>query len=285
MKKRNHSYLFLGRAHQGVKVCLLLAGLGLTSLSANATSIFTETFNYPVEANLDGQNGGSGFSGAWTGGNSTIVGGIGGGGTSALQIGNESKRTLLSTFNTAGNSFYLSYVMNASNFSDGNYTGISLWQGEEEATDEEQMFLGIPWNAQKFGFDAHGGNGAADIKTVDFTPLANTSYLVTFGLLPSATTGKVDIKLWATSDLSVDANTLLSATPNASLIGSRNNFTFDNVRVNGNYAGALKLSGLSSATTGAEAMSVSVASVPEPSALSLLAVGLGGLAMMRRRRS
>jgi len=26
-------------------------------------------------------------------------------------------------------------------------------------------------------------------------------------------------------------------------------------------------------------------SVPEPSALSLLAVGLGGLAMMRRRRS
>jgi hypothetical protein len=28
-----------------------------------------------------------------------------------------------------------------------------------------------------------------------------------------------------------------------------------------------------------------VASVPEPSALSLLAIGLGGLAMMRRRRS
>jgi hypothetical protein len=28
-----------------------------------------------------------------------------------------------------------------------------------------------------------------------------------------------------------------------------------------------------------------IASVPEPSALSLLAIGLGGLAMMRRRRS
>ena len=258
---------------------ILLVGLGLTILPAKATSIFTETFNYAVGANLDGQNGGSGFSGAWTGGNSTIVSGIGGSGTSALQVGTESKRTLLSTFNTSGNSFYLSYIMNSSNFSGGNYTGISLWQG-----DTENMFLGIPWNAQKFGFDAHGGNGTADIKTVDFTPLANTSYLVTFALLPSATTGKVDIKLWATSDLSVDANTLLSAAPNASLIGSRNNFTFDNLRVNGNYAGALKLSGLSSATTGAETISTSVASVPEPSALSLLVVGLGGLIALRRVR-
>ena len=259
---------------------VLVGTLGLASLPAKATSIFTESFNYSVGANLDGQNGGSGFSGAWTGGNSTIVGGIGGAGTSALQIGNESKRTLLSTFNTAGNSFYLSYIMNASDFSGGNYTGISLWQGNTE-----NMFLGIPWNAQKFGFDAHGGNGAADIKTVDFTPLANTSYLVTFGLLPSATAGKVDIKLWATSNLNTDANTLLSAAPNAALLGSRNNFTFDNIRVNGNYAGALKLSGLSSATTAAETISTSVASVvPEPSSVSLLVVGMGVVALRRARR-
>ncbi len=258
---------------------ILLVGLALTSLPAKATSIFTETFNYAVGANLDGQNGGSGFSGAWTGGNSTIVGGIGGAGTSALQVGTESKRTLLSTFNTAGNSFYLSYVMNSSDFFGGNYTGISLWQGNTE-----NMFLGIPWNARKFGFDAHGGNGTADIKTVDFTPLANTSYLVTFALLPSATSGKVDIKLWATSNLGIDANTLLSAAPNASLIGTRDNFTFDNLRVNGNYAGALKLSGLSSATTGAETISTSVASVPEPSAFSLLVMGLGGLIALRRVR-
>jgi hypothetical protein len=277
MKKRNRSILFLGRAHQKVKVCLLLAGLGLTSLPANATSIFTETFNYPVGANLDGQNGGSGFSGAWTGGNSTIVGGIGGGGTSALQIGNESKRTLLSTFNTAGNSFYLSYIMNASDFSGGNYTGISLWQGNTE-----NMFLGIPWNAQKFGFDPHT---ALPVQPIDFNPLTNTSYLITCALLPSATSGKVDIKLWATSNLNIDATTLLSAAPNASLIGIRSNFTFDNLRVNGNYAGALKLSGLSSATTAAETISTSVASVvPEPSSVSLLVVGMGGLIALRRVR-
>ena len=283
MKKGNRRSLFLGKARQKVKVCLLLAGLGLTSLPAKATSIFTETFNYSVGSSLIGQNGGSGFSGAWflhksNGGSSTITNGIGVGGSPALQVGLDvSRRNLLSPRDTAGNSFYLSYIMNSSDFFGGNYTGISLWQG-----DTENMFLGIPWNAQKFGFDAHGGNGAADIKTVDFTPLANTSYLVTFGLLPSATAGKVDIKLWATSNLNTDANTLLSAPPNASLIGSRNNFTFDNVRVNGNYAGALKLSGLSSATTGAETISTSVASVPEPSALSLLVVGLGGVIALRR---
>ena len=284
MKKRNRSIL-LGRAHQGVKVCLFLAGLGLTSLPANATSIFTETFNYSVGSSLIGQNGGSGFSGAWflqksNGGSSTITNGIGVGGSPALQVGLDvSRRNLLSPRDTTGNSFYFSYIMNSSDFSGGNYTGISLWQGEDEPN-SEKMFIGIPWGAQKFGFDAHGGNGAADIKTVDFTPLANTSYLVTFALLPSLTSGKVDIKLWATSNLNVDANTLLSADPNASLIGSRDNFSFDNVRVAGDYAGALKLAGLSSATTGAEA----IAGVPEPSALSLLAVGMGGMIALRRMR-
>jgi len=267
---------------------VLLGVLGLAILPANATSIFTETFNYPVGANLDGQNGGSGFSGAWflqqsNGGSSTIVNGIGVGGRPALQVGLDvSRRNLLSPRDTAGNSFYLSYIMNSSDFFGGNYTGISLWQG-----DTEKMFIGIPWNARKFGFDPHNnglGTPSLPIQPIDFTPLANTSYLVTFALLPSATSGKVDIKLWATSNLNIDATTLLSADPNASLIGSRNNFTFDNLRVTGNYAGALKLSGLSSATTGAETISTSVASVPEPSALSLLVVGLGGVIALRRVR-
>jgi len=261
-------------------VLFFIGYFGLTSFSVKAAGIFTETFSYTQGANLDGQNGGSGFSGAWTGGTSIIVAGIGGGGTTSLQVGNESRRSLLSTFNTSGNTFYLSYVMNSSDFFGGNYTGISLWQGNTE-----NMFIGIPWNARSFGFDAHGGNGAADIKSIDFTPAANTSYLVAFGLLPSATSGKVDVKMWATSNLGVDANTLVSGTPNAFLIGSRSDFAFDNVRVNGNYAGALKLSGLAAATTATEAFSTSVSSVPEPSALSLLAIGIAGLVMVRRRPS
>lgn len=261
------------------KFLLVLLGVCLLGVPVRAASVFTELFQYTQGANLAGQNGGSGFAGAWAGGSSTIVAGIGGGSTTSLQVGSESQRSLLATFNTSGNTFYLSYIMNSSDFFGGNYTGISLWQGSTE-----NMFIGIPWNARSFGFDAHGGNGAADIKTIDFTPAANTSYLVAFGLLPSATSGKVDIKMWATSNLNINANTLVAGTPNASLIGSRNNFTFDNVRVNGNYAGALKLSGMAAATTATEALSTSVSSIPEPSALSLLAVGLGGLVLLRQGR-
>lgn len=256
---------------------LILGILGLMPLASHAAGIFTENFQYTQGANLDGQSGGSGFSGAWTGGNSTIVQGIGGPGTKALQVGTQSSRSLLSTFNTSGNSFYMSYIMNASSFSGGNYTGISLWSGSSE-----NMFIGIPWASQSFGFDAHGGNGAADIKTIDFTPASNTSYLVTFGLLPSLTSGKVDVKMWATSNLNIDANTLVAGTPNASLLGSRSNFTFDKITVNGDYAGALKLSGLSAATTASETVNSTVSSVPEPSAFSLLALGLSGVMAMRR---
>jgi hypothetical protein len=264
------------KASLWLRLVLLFA---LMPWAASGASIFTETFSYTVGAGLAGQNGGSGFSGAWSGGDSTIVAGMGGSGT-ALQVGSSiASRSLLSTKSTTGTSIYLTYIMNSSNFFGGDYTGISLWQGGSE-----NMFLGIPWQARSFGFDAHGGNGAADIKTVNFTPSANTSYLVAFGLLPSATSGKVDIKLWATSDLSVSASTLIGGTPNAELLGSRNNFSFDTVKAAGNYAGALKLSGLAMADTPAEAINISVASVPEPSAVSLLVVGLGGVIALRRCR-
>ncbi len=261
-------------------ILFFIGYFGLNAFSAKAAGIFTENFQYTVGANLAGQNGGTGFSGDWQGGNSTIVAGLGGAGTKSLQVGTQSSRSLLSDINTSGNTFYMSYIMNASSFSGGNYTGISLWSGSSE-----KMFIGIPWQAESFGFDAHGGVDE-NIQTINFTPDPNTSYLVTFGLLPSLTIGKVDVKMWATSNLSINGNTLVSGTPNASLVGLRDNFIFDNVRVTGDYAaGALKLSGLAAATTANEAINSTMTSVPEPSALSLLAIGLSALAMLRRRRS
>ena len=89
----------------------VLCGLSLLMRPAQAASLFTETFNYTVGSGLAGKSGGTGFSGAWTGGDSTIVAGIGGGAT-ALQVGSSmASRTLLSTQNTFGQTIYLSYIM------------------------------------------------------------------------------------------------------------------------------------------------------------------------------
>ena len=255
--------------------------LALAGNAARADLLFTETFQYPIGSNLAGQNGGTGFSGPWSGGDSTIVAGLTSGTGSAVQIGGTtSNRSMAVTANTSGTSTYITYLMNASSFSGGNYTGLSLY---DDAT--EEMFIGIPWNAQKFGFDAHGGNGADDIKTIDFTPAPDTSYLVAFGLLPSATPGKVDVMMWATSNLAIDPNTLVAGPANASLIGTRDNFSFNGIAVAGNYAGSLKVAGIASSPSVSEAAAVSVSSVPEPASLGLVAAAAaGGVVALRRRK-
>ena len=228
-----------GNAIGGLAVTAFVIAAALGAAPATAATIFTETFNYTVGSNLAGQNGGSGFSGAWSGGDSTIVAELGGTGN-AVQIGSSiASRPLSATASTAGTSIYLTYLMNSSDFFSGNYRGISLWNGGTE-----EMFLGIPWQTSKFGFDAHAGNGTADIRSVDFTPATNTSYLIAVGLVPIATSGKVDVKMWATSNLAVNPNTLVAGTPNASLLGVKNNFSFNTLKVNGDYAGSLKVAGI-----------------------------------------
>lgn len=263
----------------------VVAGLAtlLVTSPAHSALLFTENFNYTVGSNLAGQGGATnGFSGAWSGGNSTIVAGLGGTGN-AVQIGSSiATRSLSSTFSTSGNTFYISYLMNSSNFSGGNYTGISLWDGGTE-----QVFFGIPWQTQTFGFDARSTLGVAGIKTVDFSPSINTTYLITLGLLPSATSGKVDVKMWATSNLGVDPNTLVAGAANASLIGARDNFSFNTLKLNGDYAGSLKVSGIANASTAAEAINFSTQSaapVPEPGTWAAAALLAGGAAFVRWRK-
>jgi hypothetical protein len=272
-----------GKILLGAALCA--AAVLLATSPTHAALIFTENFNYTIGDNLAGKNGGTGFSGAWSGGSSTIVAGLGGTGN-AVQVGSSSaSRPLSASYNTSGNTFYISYLMNTSSFSGGNYVGLSLWNNSTE-----EIFMGIPWQTQNFGFDARSLTGAAGIKSVNFTPLVNTTYLVTLGLLPSSTSGKVDLKMWATDNLSTNPNTLVSGAANASLLGLRDNFTFNTLKLNGDYGGALKIAGLADATTAAEAINATVqsaASVPESgqvAASCLLLAAIGGYVFLKRRK-
>lgn len=146
--------------------------------------------------------------------------------------------------------------------------------------------MGIPWQTQKFGFDARSTTGPAGIKSVDFTPLENTSYLIAFGLLPSTTRGKVDLKMWATSNLAINPDTLVAGTPNAQLLGTRDDFIFSSIRLAGDYAGALKVAGVASSPNISKAAAVSVNAVPEPTPLGLIGLGAMavGLRAVRRKK-
>lgn len=251
--------------------------------SLHASVLISEPFNYSVGANLAGENGGSGFSGAWDFGNSTIVAGFGGSGN-AVQIGRVEPaqlRTLSTPTSTAGQSLYFTYLINVSSFGTGNFAGLSLWNNSTN----EVMFFGIPWNRTSFGFDARAGNGETDIKTVNFTPTANTTYLFALGLLPSLTTGKVDVKLWATSDLGINPDLLVAGTANASLPGVKNNFSFNRFGMNGNYSNTLRLAGIAASTNVSLAAASTLSSVPEPSTYALLLMaGAGALWWARRRQ-
>ena len=258
----------------------IAAGIASQALPARAALLFSEPFQYTVGANLAGQNGGSGFSAAWGSGSSTLVAGLNGGGSAVAldSTGGAQTRQLSSTIGTTGTTSYISYLMNSSDFNNGNYTGIDLVLGPSTS----QLFLGIPFNARKFGFDA---KNSLPIQTINFTPTTNTSYLVAIGLIPSATPGKVDIKMWATSNLAIDPTTLVASTPNAQLIGTRNNFTFDRILLDGNMPSSLKVSGLATSPSISEAVAVSVAAVPEPASLGLAATAaIASLCWRARRR-
>lgn len=247
-----------------------------------ASFLFSESFNYSVGAILAGQDGGAGFSSEWGPGNSTIVTGFGGLGNAANIGLAEPKqlRTLNATTNTSGQSLYFTYLMNVSAFGVGNYSGLSLWNDNSQ-----EMFFGVPWLKTSFGFDARAGNGEADIKTINFSPELSTTYLFIFGLLPSITTGKVDVKLWATDDFGVNVDSLVIGEASASLLGVKNNFSFNRLGMNGYYSNSLTLAGVAASSNVSEAASLTISAIPEPSTCGLLLVaGAGALWWVKRSR-
>lgn len=219
---------------------VLANGGDITSFNAfsrtanpSRSDVFVENFDYPVDADLASLGGGTGFGGAWNGGDSRMVSGSGVHPKWLRTGGNSSVRPLAAALTTGTNPLYFSFVVRSADYSSSAFSGFSLLSTNAA----EEMFFGIPFQKGALGFDAHGAGGSNNIVVADTNLVPSQPYLVTYGLLPSATPGKVDVKMWMTTNTAIDPFLLVRSQPVASLMGSRENFTFDRVAVGGDVTG------------------------------------------------
>lgn len=242
--------------------------------------IFSDDFDYAA-GNLAGKSGGTGWGGAWAGGNSLVAGSLPGSTGNSVSISSDASitsRALGSTITTGGaTSYYLSFLFNASPVppaNGGDYAGISLTGAGTS------FFSGVPGSSGQLGFDwQNEGDGL-------FSATSGTTYLVLLELTAGSTSGLTMANFHITSNLATTGTALAGGTPEAFLEGQ--NFSFASVEIAGGYSsGSVSLAGLALATSANEAVSLTVAAIPESSATGWLAAGLllAAGAIRRRRRA
>ena len=254
-----------------------LTALALSLLSARtgkAEIVFSDAFNYTL-GNLAGQNGGSGFSTAYTGGTSQVSGALPGTTGNSVAIGNTGTfRDLSATRSTAGNTFYFSIISRV-NSGFASYAGISLFE-----TGAERLFQGVPNGPPngQLGVD----NNAGTVSRWSGTQ-TDTTYLTLFALTSSG--GNTTINMYADTNLALTGNDLIATGSKASV--TRSDFSFNRIRIEGGATG-VSFAGMAMATTANEAVGFTTQSVPEPGTLLLggiaAACGGGGVWWKRRRR-
>ncbi len=271
---------------------LLAALISLVYVTASRADLyFSDNFNY-TNGNLSGNNGGTGWASAWSGGTggtgnlvtNPLTGTVG----KSIQIasqGGSTTRTLGATYSTAnlsaGNAYYLSFLFNANPFQSGGYAGLTL-----SGTDTN-LFAGMPGSTAAIGLDWTGVGQPFTTSSSD-----NTNYLVLVKIEQGSSSTYAKTTVWATTDLLMSGSALETPTsPNAS---TDNNgllphyaITFDTVTFSGGYtSGSINLAGLAMASTANEAVAFTHTAVPEPGTLLLgsLAATLGGCGYWQKRR-
>lgn len=268
--------------------CLALFALGVTSglwpEPSRAAIVFSEAFAYAT-GTLAGDNGGTGWNGAWSGGASVVTSPLPGTYGTSVRISDDASvtsRPMTSSVNTGSPAtYYLSFVFNANPFppsGGGDYAGVSL---VGTGTSTAGLFVGTPGSSGQLGFDwRNEGDGL-------FAASNNTNYLTVVAIAPGSSAGKTLVSLYASTNLLISGSALVSGTALASLEGD--DFSFGGVEVAGGYGStSISLAGLALATTADEAVGFTqTAVVPEPG--SLLIVGavtsiLGGRILRHARR-
>jgi hypothetical protein len=265
---------------------------GIRAKTANAEIIFSDNFNY-ANGQLAGNNGGTGWASAWSGGTGAtgnlvtnpLPGTVG----KSVQISSSNgltQRTLTSPVSTSGgNSYYLSFLFNAAPYQSGGNAGVTL------SGAGTNLLVGMPGGSGKIGFDWTGYGTAETFNN----PSDNANYLMMLKIERFASVnGYAKATLWATTDLLINGSAL--ETQSSSLVGSidNNGLTIHSdinvamVKIEGDYTtGSINLSGLAMATTANEAVAFTHTAVPEPGTLLLgsLAAAIGGCRVWRNRRN
>jgi hypothetical protein len=260
---------------------ILSATIGLTLFSGSQTRaeiVFSDAFNYTVGQNLVGQNGGSGFSSAYTTpgtSTTTIQSPLAGttGNSVAIGTGDVVFRTMSASRTTGtATSYYFSFLSRLSPADVNGGVGLSLFGG----TTNEYLFVGMPTGqGGKLGIEAGG------VKSVWSGTSLNTTYLQMLEIKDNG--ADTLLNLYASDNLTLTGDALIVLGVRATRTTS--DFTFNNIRFYGSTTG-IGVGGMAMATSANEAVGITVASVPEPGTLLLggIAAACSGTGVWWKRR-
>jgi len=205
--------------------------LGLTG-SASAQLIAYEPFDYPANG-LSGNDGGSGWNGAWDGGDQQVTApGLAFSpllvkGNKATVVGNETEsfRDLPEPMGDNETQLWISFVGQADQ-----QPGAAMWGGVSFHEPDESLFLGVPWQDGEgdkvWGLDTKGDENR-------FTEIPITEKIIFVARVDFNTDGDNDtVTAWAKSINDTDPLDLTDETAFAQY--TTRNIEFSRVRIAGN---------------------------------------------------
>ena len=243
-----------------------------SAASVKAAILASDSFDYALGPIL-GLNGGTGFSGAYTGaGSVTAPGqtypGLTTAGNTFTTNGSDQGafRTLAAPLGTDSGTVFVRFLGSNTGGGVPDDAGFSFFTGGSE-----ELFLGKPFMSANYGFDAQLPFGAGLVIAPSATISATTSLLVyrlTFGL----TTDTIDFFYNPGSTLGTPDATF--TTPDNTIFPA----TFTGIRLqSGNNAPTFDYDEIVIATQAADVL------IPEPSVLGLVGIAAAGLVIRRRR--
>jgi hypothetical protein len=245
---------------------LLLLGLA----QAEGAILVLEQFNYTA-GGIAGLNGGTGFTGAFTGTGSVTAPGlqfpnlitVGNKFTTASSNGGAFRT--INPIDTNSGTIWVSFL-ESTNGTVADYAGLSFFNGGTE-----ELFLGKPSSTTNYGFDVSGVAGGAN-NSAAAPALATASFLL-YRISFSSLGETVDFFANNSPGTTPTTPTISFAVPEGSFLS-----TFNTIRIqSGNQAA--NFDEVRIGTTYAD-----VSPVPEPASVGVIGAGVLALAGVRRRK-